>query len=839
MDTISFHYESSRAKAARLGKTLGSFHWLLFVAVVLFLLAGIGLLAIEATFGWVLIGLAAVPFMVYQWWAHGLKEVPPARQPRAIDDVLDSSILGELSANPTPRQVAGLVGRERSGQFFGARFGITSRFLEEIASDQPAAMTAVWQEAWRLREQTNSPTISGIILAVALVRSFPEYENLIASIHLGPDDLVAGINWYNHLTELIRHHAQHKRTGGIARDWTFGYTPLLSRFGQNISEQISRGGLLSVELEAHQQALTQMVDTFSSGGRQNVALVGAQGSGKTSIVEAFAEKLLDAGSGISQNLKFRQVFILDSSALISAAPGRGELENLVNQVLGEAYAAKNIIICLDNAQLFFEEGIGSVDLSNVLLPILEAGRLRMILTMDEQRYLQIAQRNGSLANALNRVVIAPASEDETMRVMEDQLIQTEFQRKVTYTYQSLHEAYRLSERYVHELAMPGRALKLLESAAGYAENGLVTMNSVQQAIEQTTGVKVSGAGVDERERLLKLEELIHARMINQVRAVQVVSDALRRARAGVRNENRPIGTFLFLGPTGVGKTELAKSLADVYFGGEGHLVRLDLNEFVRPEDVQRLIADGANDPSSLTAQIMKQPFSVVLLDEIEKAHPQVLTALLQVLDEGMLRDVRGREISFRDAIIIATSNAGAERIREYIERGYQIEQFEPQFIQELIQSNQFRPEFLNRFDEIVTFRPLAKQELLQVVDLILAGVNKTLAPQKISVVVEPEAKQLLVERGYDPLLGARPMRRVVQRAVENTVAKQMLSGAARAGATIQITYQQVADILGSEAAANTIVSQNRPAAPQPAIPPRPPASEPMPRPFEPPQAPPR
>ncbi len=342
----------------------------------------------------------------------------------------------------------------------------------------------------------------------------------------------------------------------------------------------------------------------------------------------------------------------------------------------------------------------------------------------------------------------------------------------------------------------------------------MTAASVQAAIEKTLDIKVGVAsGEDEREKLLNLEDLIHKRMINQTRAVGVVSDALRRARAGVRNQNRPIGTFLFLGPTGVGKTELAKALADVYFGGEDRLIRLDLNEYVRSEDVARLIADGADDPSSLTARAMKQPFSVVLLDEIEKAHPNVLTTLLQLLDEGILRDIKNREVSFRDAIVIATSNAGADRIREYIERGYELEQFEPQFIDELISSNQFRPEFLNRFDEIVTFRPLGKDELLQVVDLILAGVNKTMSLQKISINVAQDAKLFLVDKGYDPRLGARPMRRVVQRAVENTVAKQMLSGTVAPGSVIEITLEQVQEILGSEIAVNKIVADNKPTNP--------------------------
>jgi ATP-dependent Clp protease ATP-binding subunit ClpC len=806
MEPVTFNYGASRAQKARFGVGIGGI-WcrLLPVLVILLVLAGVALLFIEASIGWALLGLSAVPLMLWQWYEHDLDDLPLSKNPRTIDDLLSSDVLGQLGKNPTPRQIATAVGRVQSGQFFGARFGITAKFLQDIASEDAAVTPVVWQEAIAVRNQVGLEKITGGVLLVAIVRSFPDHESLLAHIQIDTDDLILGIRWHQHIRDLVAHSNRPRRTGGIARDWSFGYIPLLTRFGQNISEQIARGGLLSVQLEAHTQVLGQLIDTFGTNGRQNSVLVGPAGAGKTTIVHAFAERLLDAKSKLPESLKFRQVFILDASALVSAAPGRGELENLIMQVLGEAYNAKNIIICLDNAQLFFEEGVGSVDLTNVLLPILEAGRLRMILTMDEQRYLQISQRNPGLINALNRISVGTPDKTETLLVMQDQLIITEFQRKVTYMYQALEEAYRLSERYVHDLAMPGRAIKLMESAAGYADNGLVTALSVQKSIEQTMDIKVGVAsGADEREKLLNLEDLIHRRMINQTRAVGVVSDALRRARAGVRNQNRPIGTFLFLGPTGVGKTELAKALADVYFGGEGRIIRLDLNEYVRPDDVARLIADGADDPSSLTAQAMKQPFSVVLLDEIEKAHPQVLTTLLQLLDEGILRDIKNREVSFRDAIVIATSNAGADRIREYIERGYQLEQFEKQFIDELINTNQFRPEFLNRFDEIVTFRPLSKEELVQVVDLILAGINKTLALQKIIVSVAQDAKLFLVDRGYDPRLGARPMRRVVQRAVENTVAKQMLSGSVAPGSTIEITLDQVQQILGVEQQANQI-----------------------------------
>jgi ATP-dependent Clp protease ATP-binding subunit ClpA len=231
-----------------------------------------------------------------------------------------------------------------------------------------------------------------------------------------------------------------------------------------------------------------------------------------------------------------------------------------------------------------------------------------------------------------------------------------------------------------------------------------------------------------------------------------------------------------------------------------------MNEFVTSSDVARLIADGSNDAGSLTARVMKQPFSVVLFDEIEKAHPSVLATLLQLLDEGILRDEHNREVSFRDTIVIATSNAGADRIREHIERGLTIDQFEDQFINELISSNQFRPEFLNRFDEIVMFTPLGKTELLQVVDLMIKEVNSTLSLQKVTVKVSDDARAYLVDAGYDPRLGARPMRRVVQKAVENTVAKKVLSGEVEPGGVVEITLEQVQAIVSVKAQADEIAA---------------------------------
>ena len=793
-------FRSMRGVKARFNARGGRFLDLIAVALtILLLLGGAALLILAEPIGWLLLGLITWPMMFHIWKVHDLGQLPPTKNPQNLSDILEGDLLGVLPKDPSPRDLATAVMKTNGGRFFFVRFGISAQFLPDLASPEPADSEPIWAETLKIHESLpdKPETISAATLTAAIVRMTPAMKDILSALHLDEDDIVNGAEWFSHLGALIRYHDEPKLTGGIARDWDFGYIPTLQYFGVNLSAKYSASRSFNTHLESHQELVASIINTFGSGGRQNVALIGPLGAGKSTIVDSFAETIMDGTNKIPNNLRFRQVFALDAASLISAASGRGQIESLVNNLLVEAHEAKNIILFLDNAQLFFEDDTGSVDISNILQPVLEGGVLRLILSLDEQRFLQISQAKPALAASLNRLQVEPPGRDDVLKIAEDQIISIEFQRKVTFMYQALVEAYRLSERYVQDIAQPERMIQLLESAAAQAENGLVTAQSVVTAIEKTLGVKVGGS-VDadepaEREMLLNLENLIHERMINQTAAVSAVSAALRRARAGVRNENRPIGTFLFLGPTGVGKTELAKSLAAVYFGGEDHMVRIDLNEYVRSDDVARLIADGATDPNSLSAQVQKNPFSVVLLDEIEKAHESVLTTLLQVLDEGILRDINNREISFRDTILITTSNAGADRIREYIDKGYKLEQFSDQLQDELISTQEFRPEFLNRFDEIVVFRPLTKEELLQIVDLILDGVNKNLEVQKVMVTVDTDAKQALVDAGYDPRLGARPLRRVVQRTVENIVAEKMLKRELVAGSGLRITLEDLQD----------------------------------------------
>lgn len=787
---LSGNYRASLSRLAdRL--TANTFNTALLSLAGFLILAAAGLLYAESAWGWFVLGLVVIVSALGVWIKNGLSDIP-ASNGSSLADLLDSHLLGKLPDKPTPYDLAQALDGSIGGNFFAVRYGLTPDIIAQLSTKNPADTEAVWQVAYGMQQSIRPGKVNSATLAATLITASEQANDFLPRLALSSDDIKAGAGWYQHIRDVVDEFRKPKKTGGFARDWSFGFTPLLERFGVNLSLQISRGSIPNVEIDSHKQVLKQIEHLLTNGARHNAALIGQLGVGKMTVVNSLAEKLLHDPSA-EKDLRYSQVIDLDAASLISAAPSRGQLEQLVSRILNEAYQAKNIIICLDNAQLFFEEGTGSVDLSNILLPALEAGGIRIILTMDNQRWLQISSRMPALATALNRVNVEPPTKTETIKILQTQIITIEHQSKVAYVYQALDTAYDLGDRYIQELAMPGKAIKLLEAAATFSDDGYVTQASVRQAVENMVGVKVGSADdATEKQTLLNMEDLIHKRMINQSRAVKVVSDALRRARSGVRNQNRPIGTFLFLGPTGVGKTELAKALAAVYFGGEDRLLRVDLNEYVRSEDVARLIADASTNEHSLAAQISRQPFSVVLLDEIEKAHKDVLATLLQVLDEGMLRDINGREISCRDTIFIATSNAGAQQIHEYIGAGTDLESIEKQLIDELIKNGEFRPEFLNRFDEIVVFTPLQKPELRQIIDLIIASLNKNLANQKITVILSDEAKDLLVESGYDPQLGARPMRRVVQRSVENVISRRMLEGTVTPGQQIELNREEVA-----------------------------------------------
>lgn len=808
---FTFNSSSIQVKKAKLAKKLSPrFNFILLIVALLFVVGGATAVVVGMSLGYsvVAIGIPIGMLGIWnKWELQNLHGDITKLEKGKLELVLSPDALTLLSWPDNPREMWIKLQQNWETLFFLVRFGLDPHFFEQNLSNKSEDLAPILAQAGQISSELQQSQISSGAIAAALMANTPQLDQYLAQIHLGREDLISGLRWLFRVIRIIDNSSQKKYFGGLARDWTAGYTPTLNRVGRNLTSEVQSGAAYHGETNIRENIIDEMINVLSQPGRSSVALVGEDGIGKTLTVFSLAEKML---KGESKALQYEQIVMLDASALLASAQGQGQLEQLLLQIIGEAAHAKNIILFLDEAQLFFSQGTGALDLSNVLLPILQSNSIRMILAMNPQHWQKITANNSSLTNLIAYQAIKEPSESETIQMLQDETLLLEYRagqaENLKITYQALQAAYKLSGRYVQDLAYPGRAIELLKSAMNHAEGGLVTGQSVATAVEATYGVKVGQADGEESEKLLNLEEELHKRMINQTRAVKVVSDAMRRSRAGVSSQNRPVGTFLFLGPTGVGKTELTKALADVYFGGRDKLVRVDMSEYSQDTDVSRLLDGGSgNTASTFLGQVRLQPFAVVLFDEIEKAHPDVLNLFLQLLDEGQLTDTQGRKVSFKDSIIISTSNAGADIIRAQIEAGKQLEQFEKQFEDQLINSGQFRPEFLNRFDEIVLFRPLTPEELKQVVQLLLLDVNQTIADKKVVLELSPAAVEVLVQKGYDPRLGARPMRRMMQRSVENVVAKRLLTGAIIPGEKVLL---DVADLEVEQAASATTPAPN-------------------------------
>ena len=780
---------SLRAKKARLARRIGkNGHEALValtvlgfvVALVLFYLGmpGLGYLGLAA---------ALVFYMPAAWYKNDLSVLPAG--PGGVTEKLSGDVLARLNpAKPlSPQSVWQALRPHWQAIFFTNHFLLGGQIVESLLSPSESDMPAVWDEAARLADAGGGNLIEPGHIVGALMRTSPHVQDLLTHNKLSSSDVESMTLWLDRVLDAIR--TEKPYFGGIGRDWANGFTPRLNRFGANISLAIEQHGAHFGWL-ATSPGVTAIKNAFSQGA-STVALIGEPGVGKTSHVNALAQLLLEERR--DRNLEHRQIVALNPSTILSSARHPGELEEIVMSLLVETSHAGHIILFLDDAQLFFTNGHGSFDMTQILLPVLQSRSVQMVMAMTPHDYQQLRANNSTFANLLTPVMLSEPPEHDVMRILEDTALSLEHSHKVLVSYDALRETYRLSGRYMEDAAYPGKAIQLLEQSLSYAEHdGIITPVSVQRAIEQSRGVKVGTAAPAEADALLNLEDKIHERMINQSYAVKVVASALRRARAGVASPKRPIGSFLFLGPTGVGKTELAKAVAATYFNAEGNMIRLDMSEYQQPDDVQRLLSNGSGESSSLIMAIRRQPFSVVLLDEIEKAHPNILNLLLQLLDEGQLTDTGGRPASFKDAVIIATSNAGANSIRERIDRGETIESFQSELTDELINSGQFKPELLNRFDEIVLFRPLNQKELAQVVGLMMADINKTLSNQNISVELTGAAVAKVVASGYDRRLGARPMRRALQRAVEDSIAGRILRGETRAGDTVILDESDLA-----------------------------------------------
>ncbi|MFH1855411.1 MAG: ATP-dependent Clp protease ATP-binding subunit [bacterium] len=659
---------------------------------------------------------------------------------------------------------------------------------------------AVINDAKANAQKNNHDFITTGDLLIGLIDKCEVFKQMMYEIKIKQEDLQEVVEWKELLDSFqkIRRRLFYDKpvSGGIGKDWSYGFTRMLNQYARNLNTEIEFSG------EAHVYGRAKEVDEIerilSKTSQNNALLIGAQGIGKKTIMRGFVSRVV-AGN-VLPALKYTEVFQVDTGALLSGSANVQEIASKVKQLLNEASRAGNIILFFDNFQDLVSrgEGVGQANTSEIILPYLQ-GAVRIVGATNIKSYHRDIEPNVGVAALFEKVEVHETSVDETISVLEEMVPPIEHRDGVFWPYQAVREVVRVAGKYIQNKPFPTKAIELVdEVSVAVAKTGgkIVLPKMVDDHVSAKLEVPVIAAEGKEAQKLLHLEEFLHQRVIGQDEAVKAVSAAMRRARAGLAAGKRPIGTFLFLGTTGVGKTETSKALAEAYFGSEKSMIRVDMSEYQEPSSIYKLLgsppsAGGEGEKGQLTTAVMDNPFSLILLDEIEKAHKDILTLFLQVFDDGRLTDGTGQVIDFTNTIIISTSNAGSELIRQALNKKVTGDPLKKILLEYLQRQGIFRPEFLNRFDAVVAFHPLSPENIFEVAKLMLKKLAARMAEKEINLKFTDAAVTKLAKLGFDPVYGARPMRRAIQDKVENALAESILSGKTQRGASILIDEKDI------------------------------------------------
>lgn len=520
----------------------------------------------------------------------------------------------------------------------------------------------------------------------------------------------------------------------------------------------------------------------------NVLLVGEDGSGAMELVIGLSERLRKGESAAS--LLGKRLVLFDTERFFADQDQKEKLENTLFSLLNEAEKAGNMVIVLPDIELFIRNGTRSgSNVGKLLDRYLESPLIQFIALTSPRDYDDSLSRNEGLIRRFGIIRLEEAESESVIRVLEEASRVSEKKFRSYFTYQSLVVIAKGAEQYIVDGVMPDKALRLMNEVAQKAGSLGVKMiqhEYVQKYLSEKTGIPIGPVTTDERNLLMKLEANLHKRVIGQDDAITAIANTMRRARAGVQSEKRPIGSFLFLGSTGVGKTETAKAFANVYFGSEDRMLRFDMSEYGGGTGLVRLL--GSNEQSGTLGNALKaHPYALLLLDEFEKADSDVHDLFLQILDEGVFTDGRGERVNARNTIIVATSNAGSARIYNLIQRGERPGKHQTEIINEIIEQRIFRPELINRFDATILFETLSKENERKIADLMLHALHQRLEEKGFGLTIAPEIIELLLKEGFDPEFGARPLRRAIQDVVESAIAKKILKEGLRPGDTVTLT----------------------------------------------------
>jgi ATP-dependent Clp protease ATP-binding subunit ClpC len=733
---------------------------------------------------------------------------------------------------------------------------VVRHLMRALDADPGAIAAQVEEEAERGERTDVAPSLTPDAKA-ALLAAYEESRELGAS-YVGPEHVLLALarDIETPAGQLLqRFGLSHTRLrGAVIRGVEAqgaprerSETPTLDEYGRDLTSMAREGKLDPVIGRADE--VEQTIEILSRRTKNNPALIGDPGVGKTAIVEGIAQRIVN--DEVPETLTDRRIVALDLGGMIAGSKYRGEFEERLKKVIDEVTeAAGSVIVFVDELHTVVGAGSaeGAMDAGNMLKPALARGELHVIgaTTLDE--YRRDVESDPALERRFQPVLVREPTVDETIEILHGLKDRYEAFHRVRISDEAIVAAAELSDRYVRDRYLPDKAIDLIDQAgarvglrtktkdddtrsleedlrrlarerdqataaedydrAGELKNRIgerqgeleqrrqgrqrapeVSAEDIAEIVARKTGIPVSQLTTEERERLLRLEEQMHERIVGQEEAVSAVAEAVRRSRAGLGDPNRPVGSFLFLGPTGVGKTELARALAEILFGDEQLMVRFDMSEFQERHTVSRLVGAppgyvGYEEAGQLTEQVRRRPYSVLLFDEIEKAHSDVFNILLQILDDGRLTDGQGRTVDFKQTVVIMTSNLGADRIQQHARRRESFEELRSDLMEILRVS--FRPEFINRIDEIIVFRTLTQEQVAEITRLLLDRLTRRLRAQRIEVEFTDDAVELIAREGFDPEFGARPLRRTIQRIVENELSRMVLAGTVQPGDHVRV-----------------------------------------------------
>ncbi|MCL5434990.1 MAG: ATP-dependent Clp protease ATP-binding subunit [Patescibacteria group bacterium] len=618
---------------------------------------------------------------------------------------------------------------------------------------------------------------------------------------ISPEDLLVALFEQNvTVAELLKSQGLEKEKIEAelekSSSFVYGKKSALEEYGIDLTEEAKNGELDPIS--GRDREVERVVHILLRRTKNNPVIIGEAGVGKTAIVEGLAQELVSGKA--PKDLQSKKIIQLDLSSMIAGASHRGEFEERLRRVIKETQTTGNVILFIDEIHTLIGAGDteGALDASNIIKPFLARGQLQLIGTTTTMEYRKHFEKDKAFERRFQPVVVEEPSEEAAIGMLNVIKPKYENFHKVVITPEAISSSVKLSKRYIGERYLPDKAVDLLDEAAaqvrleqneGKRQDNQIREEDIQKVVSSWTGIPITKLTENESEKLLHLEESIHKRLIDQEAAVSTVAEAVRRGRIGLSNANRPIASFIFLGPTGVGKTELAKTLASILFGKEEAMVRLDMSEYMEKHEVAKLIGAppgyvGYEEGGQLTEAVRIKPYSIVLLDEIEKAHPDVFNILLQLLEDGRLTDNKGNTISFKNTIVIATSNIGSALIQQQLSQnlideqktGVKNEELEKKKFDDLSKilvgelRRFFKPELLNRFDGVIIFEPLAQKDMMAVAKLGVEATRKLLLAQEIDLEISEDGLAQLAKEGYDPQYGARPLRRLIQTGIENPIA---------------------------------------------------------------------